>query len=83
MYTIAITIEIVALCLILVSDNSKDGYAIRCIVNGIFLNLSVAHLIPGTALYYGTTLELAFSAVSAIVFAYLTYGNYKHWKNKK
>lgn len=83
MSTIVLIIEIVALCIVLVSDNSKTGYAIRCVVDGIFLGSSAAHLVPGTALYDGTMLDLVFNAVFAIMFAYFTYDNYKRWKNAK
>lgn len=83
MPTIILVIEIVALCVAIASDNSKTGYAVRCVVDGIFLGATATHLIPGTALYTGTTLDFAFNAVFAVVFAYFTYDNYKLWKNAK
>lgn len=83
MFAVITVVEIVALLAVLVADQSREGYAIRCIADGIFLGVAATHLVPGTALYVGTTSDLAFNAVFAFGFAYFLFYNYKRWKNAK
>lgn len=83
MLIIVLIIEIAALSAILVSDNSKTGYAIRCVADGALLGVAATHLIPGTELYIGTTLDIVLNIVYAFGFAFFSYGNYKCWKNAK
>lgn len=81
--TVAMLIKIAALLVMLTTKSNKNGYAIRCVVDGIFLGDSVAHLIPGSALYTGTESDLVFYLLFACGFTYFLIDNYKLYKNEK
>lgn len=83
MITVMLIAEVVALFAILVSDNSKTGYAVRCVADGVFFGVAATHLVPCTELYTGTMLDIALNIVYGLGFAYFSYNNYKCWKNAK
>lgn len=80
---VIMVVEVVALFVLLMSKDNKNGYAVRCVGNGIFCGIAISHLIPISVLYIGAISDILFNFVFAIGFAYFSYGNYKRWKNAK
>lgn len=76
-------VEVAMLFVLLMSKNNKNGYAVRCVGNGIFCGIAISHTIPISVLYTGNVLDVLFNLVFTIGFAYFSYDNYKRWKNAK
>lgn len=76
-------VEAAILFVLLMSKSNKNGYATRCVGNGIFCGIAIYRLVPISVLYIGTVLDILFNLVFAIGFAYFSYDNYKLWKNAK
>lgn len=81
--SVAMLIKIVALFVMLTTESNKKGYAIRCVVDGIFFGDAITHLIPGSVMYTGTSSDLMFYLLFAFGFGYFLFDNYKLYKNAR
>lgn len=80
---VVMLIKITALPVLFASKEDKKGYAVRCVVDGIFLGDAITHLIPGSAMYTGTQSDFMFYLFFAVGFAYFMIDSYKKWKDAK
>lgn len=80
---IAMLIKVIAMLVMFTTNSDEMGYAIRCVVSGIFTGDAVMHLIPCSPLYVGTQSDIMFYLLFSCLFAFHMINNYKLWKNAK